>query len=288
MKLSIIIPCFNGADTIAVQLEALSQQEWSEPWEIIVADNGSTDETLAIVKQYAKQLPNLRIVDSSKKRGSSYARNVGVAAAKGESVAFCDVDDEVAPRWVAAMGGALAKHELVGCPFDIEKLNPLWVQKSRGNPQRDSPQTIWYPPYLPHVAGCGLGVRRSLYEAVGGFDESLSNLPDTDFCFKTQFTGVQLHFVSDTVIHYRLRNKLREIYRQSRNYAEHNIILSKRYRSTGVGISHPWQRYMRDWMRLLRSLPRIRCQVGRGRFAWQLGRQIGRLRGVIKYRVPPV
>ena len=52
MKLSVVIPCFNAASTIAAQLEALSKQQCSDTWEIIIADNGSTDETLNIVREY--------------------------------------------------------------------------------------------------------------------------------------------------------------------------------------------------------------------------------------------
>ena len=288
MKLSVVLPCYNSEKTIARQLDSLARQSWSEPWELIVSDNGSTDRTRAILEGYRQKICNFRVVDASHCRGGAYARNVGAAAAKADLLAFCDADDEIAPGWVAAMGEALARYELVGCRLDIKKLNSSWVQKSRGNPQQDGPQMIWYPPYLPHVASCCLGVRRSLYEDVGGFDESLSILEDTDFCFKIQLAGAQLHFVPDTVVHYRLRSKLRDIYRQSRNYAEHNVLLSKRYQSTGVGIPHPWQNYLRYWMLLLRTLTKICRPAGRGRLAWQLGRQIGRLHGVVKYRTPPV
>jgi len=72
MKLSVIIPCFNAATT--VQLEALAHQHWCEPWEVIVSNNGSTDETVAIVEQYQEKLSNLRIVDSSDQRGAAHAR----------------------------------------------------------------------------------------------------------------------------------------------------------------------------------------------------------------------
>ena len=65
MKLSVVIPCYNEAKTIAAQLEALSQQQWSEPWEVIVTDNGSTDDTVKIVEEYYSQLPNLRLIDAS-------------------------------------------------------------------------------------------------------------------------------------------------------------------------------------------------------------------------------
>ena len=65
MELSVIIPCLNAEATIATQLEALANQHWSKPWEVVVSDNGSTDNSLEIVKSYKDRLPNLRIVDAS-------------------------------------------------------------------------------------------------------------------------------------------------------------------------------------------------------------------------------
>ncbi|MCY7392121.1 MAG: glycosyltransferase, partial [Leptolyngbyaceae cyanobacterium CAN_BIN12] len=63
MKLSVILPCYNGAETIAVQLNALVQQQWSEDWEVIVVNNGSTDNSVEIVEEYRDRLP-LRIVNA--------------------------------------------------------------------------------------------------------------------------------------------------------------------------------------------------------------------------------
>ncbi|RUT11687.1 hypothetical protein DSM107010_30140 [Chroococcidiopsis cubana SAG 39.79] len=77
MKLSVIIPSYNEAGTISGQLEALTTQQWYQPWEIIISDNGSTDETVAIAEQYQERLPNLQIVDSSDRQGAAHARNVG-------------------------------------------------------------------------------------------------------------------------------------------------------------------------------------------------------------------
>ena len=64
MKLSIVIPCRNAARTIAVQLDALCAQQWRGGWEVIVADNGSTDGTQAIVEGYSRRLPGLRLIDA--------------------------------------------------------------------------------------------------------------------------------------------------------------------------------------------------------------------------------
>jgi len=100
----VIIPCFNAADTIAAQLEALAGQCWSEPWEVIVSDNGSTDESSRIVERYIARLPGLRVVDSSDQRGPARARNIGaLAAATGDAFLFCDAGDEVVPEWLTAM-----------------------------------------------------------------------------------------------------------------------------------------------------------------------------------------
>jgi glycosyltransferase involved in cell wall biosynthesis len=94
MKLSVIIPCLNGAATIATQLAALARQQWDQPWEIVVADNGSTDESVGIVERYRGRLQNLRVADASARRGR--ALNVGAKEATGDALVFCDVDDEVA------------------------------------------------------------------------------------------------------------------------------------------------------------------------------------------------
>lgn len=93
MKLSVVIACYNGADLIAHQLRALANQAYSGPWEVIVSDNGSTDDSPRIVREFAETMDNLRLVDASDRRSRAHARNVGVAAASGEAVLFLDQDD---------------------------------------------------------------------------------------------------------------------------------------------------------------------------------------------------
>src|SRR3712207_4277359 len=85
LKLSVVIPCLNAASTIAVQLAALSRQSWPGEWEVIVADNGSTDRSRRIAESYGDRLPGLRVVDASDRRGQAHARNLGAAAATGDA-----------------------------------------------------------------------------------------------------------------------------------------------------------------------------------------------------------
>lgn len=284
MKLSVIIPCYNAADTIAEQLEALASQEWIESWEIIVVNNRSTDQSIDIVKQFQARLPNLRIIDAAARQGQPYALNTGVSVADDEAVAFCDADDVVGVGWLAAMGEALSKYEFVACCFDTEKLNEAWLYKSRKNSQRDGLQQYTYPPYLPHAGGGSLGVKSLLFETMGGFDEALPYLHDTDFCWRLQLAGVELHFVPNAVMHIRYRGTFRSIYRQARNYAEYNVILYKKYRQFGMP-QLSWKTGIKAWMHLLSWLLHIRSKVGLAIWVWQLGWLIGRMKASLRYGI---
>jgi GT2 family glycosyltransferase len=172
--------------------------------------------------------------------------------------------------------------------MEWEKLNPSWIYRNRGRSQQEGLQTVSYPPHLPHAGGSGLGVKRLLYETVGGLDESLLRLADTDFCFRVQSTGVKLHFVPEAMIHIRHRSTLRGMFHQARLWAKYNVLMYKRYRQPGARLVHPWRRYAYRWKSLLRSTPQLRSPDGRVRWIWQFGWQIGLLQGSIRHLVPPV
>ena len=73
MDVTVVIPAFNVAPTIEDQLAALAEQRFDGSWEVVVADNGSTDETRAVAARWAEKLPSLRVVDASQRRGVSHA-----------------------------------------------------------------------------------------------------------------------------------------------------------------------------------------------------------------------
>ena len=285
MKLSVIIPCLNSIRTLPDTLEALTRQHWTQPWEVIFADNGSSDGSRELAASFQDRIPNFRIVDASLRRGQPFALNTGAHAARGESIAFTDADDQVADGWVAAMGDALAEHEMVACRTDATKFNPAWIQNS---PQREGIQKLWYPPWLPHVGGGTLGLRKALFEAIGDFDEALPYLHDTDLCIRAQMRGAKIYFVREAVLHFRNRSSLAAHYRQAVNYAEYNAILAKRYWQPGADKSVFWKRYAKDFFRLLRLARSVRSPDHRFELAWSLGRQIGRAKGVLKHRGVPV
>jgi GT2 family glycosyltransferase len=282
--LSVVIPCLNAADEIGAQLERLAQERWSEPWEIIVADNGSTDATREIVRRYQDRIEHLRLVDASDRPGASHARNVGVAAADGEYIAFCDADDEVQPGWLAAMGEALRRHDLVAGRLEFSSLNAPWSVALREAWQDERLAT--FARHLTFAAAGNLGVRRSLHERVGGFDEDfVGGGDDTDYCWRLQRAGAKIHFEPRAVVSYRLRHDPRSLFRQGRFYAIGTVSLFKKYRKDLPRQRHPWLLGVLTWLGVFKALPLPPNRRTLARFAWILGYKFGLLEGSIRKRI---
>lgn len=281
-QLSVIIPCFNGADTIAIQLEALAIQQWSQSWEIIVCNNGSTDNSVAIVEQYKDKLPNLRIIDASAKRGVAYVRNVGIAAASSDAFVICDADDEVAPGWLTAMGDTLSKYDFVTGPLEFTKLNEPWRVQKHEDKQTETPGSHQETPFYPWANGCNFGITRKVIETIGRFDESLIFGEDIEFSWRAQVAGFQLHFVPNATIYYRLRHGLVANYIQSRNWAKAAIAVSNRY-GLVKGNFAKLKLFLGGWKHLLILLVKIRTKEDRVIWMRRFGAKIGEIQGCVDY-----
>ena len=136
-NVSVVLPARNVARTLEAQLGALSSQELSEPWEVIVVDNGSTDGTSEILARWVDRLPWMSVVTCAQ-RGTNSARNAGVRAARAERILFCDSDDVVTSGWVRDLSRALDDWDLVGGVTETAMLNESPVQYSRANPVSDT------------------------------------------------------------------------------------------------------------------------------------------------------
>jgi len=196
---SVVIPVLNGARWLASQLEALSV-DGAQPFETIIADNGSTDDSTTVARSFHREMTVI-VIDASERRGQSFARNLGARAATGDLLLFLDQDDEIGPGYVSAMVSALHRAELVAARMDDHKLNNGWRRYAR-----TLPQTSGLPSDpVPWAYGCTLGVRRNTFERLGGFAEDLGALAgeDVDFCRRAYANGVVLTFVEDAILHYR-------------------------------------------------------------------------------------
>lgn len=287
VKVSVIIPCYNGGEALRMQLNALAAQQCPEAWEVVLVNNRSTDNSVDIAKQFMDHIPDLRIIEALDKQGQPYALNVGINAARGDKILLCDADDMVGKGWLQAMVTAFENNDIVAARFDIRKLNAPEVINTRGShPQETGLVNYDYPPYYPHVGGGSLGFKRCFYDAANGFDAAFPALHDTDFCWKVQHMGKKIHFVKDAVVHVRYRETLRENYQQAKYYGEYNVKLYKKYKQFDIPQIN-WKKGIRSWLGLfkLRRILALRSANKRGNYFWQLGWQLGRLKGCIKYRV---
>ncbi|WP_016876475.1 glycosyltransferase family 2 protein [Chlorogloeopsis fritschii PCC 9212] len=288
MNISVIIPCFNAADTIAIQLEALANQQWSQPWEVIISDNGSTDNSVSIVEQYQTRIPNLRIIDSSDRQGAGHARNVAAKVAKGDSLLFIDADDEVAPGWLAAMGEALSKYDFVAGYDDYNKLNDPWIVKCYQ--YENGTGVIENTYYLPFAGSGNLGIKRSLHDAIGGFDETLYQSEDVDYCWRAQYTGAKLQYVPEAIAHIRLRDTLASVYHRSWAVGKGGILVYKKHRPLGMPQLVTWKTLIKTAIILTFQVLRlqIRDKESLGRWLMSFAWRAGQLWGCIKYGYLPV
>lgn len=233
VRTSVVIPTHNGAPTLGAQLDALAEQAADVDFEVIVVDNNSTDATPAVVAAHADRVPGLRLEPAHAGAGVSYARNSGTHAARGEFILYCDCDDVVRPGWVRAMTEALEDADLVGGVLDVTQINPPSVLKLSGGPPADSLPVAMR--YLPYAVGANLGVRRSLWEELGGFDESyVGGHEEVDFAWRAQEAGRRIAFVPEAVIDYRLRGSVRSVLRQRFYYGRSYAQLYSRFQDAPI------------------------------------------------------
>jgi glycosyltransferase involved in cell wall biosynthesis len=207
IAVSVVIPAHNASATLAVQLDALTRQTAEFGWEVIVVDNGSTDETSAIARSYADRLV-VRVV-SCTQPGANAARNVGGSVARGSLLLYCDADDRVCPDWISAMACALRHHDAAGGAIDNDSLN---VDLKRGPLYRYPARLNLAAGFLPAALGANLGVRKNVWAALGGFDPNYTyGSTDTEFCWRLQLAGHTLGYATDAVVAYRHRATLRSI-----------------------------------------------------------------------------
>jgi glycosyltransferase involved in cell wall biosynthesis len=232
VHISVVVPTFNAEDTLAEQLSALAEQDTSHEWEVVIADNGSSDRTIEVARGFADRL-RLRVVDASGQQGASFARNVGAEHATGDLLLFCDADDVVQPGWINAMADGLARFDAVGGAIDQETLNSAATRGLREPLASDG-----LPPGLrgfwPRAVGANLGVRSDVFRAVGGFDTDFPVSQDTEFSLRLQAEKYTLGFVPESIVAYRYRQTLTENLRRGYAWGRIRPLLYRRFRSHGA------------------------------------------------------
>lgn len=208
---SVIIPCHNVAKTIGLQLECLAEQVTGEPFEVLIVDNKSTDNTREVAAQWADQL-NLRIVDASQHVGVSYARNRGIGEAQGWKLIFIDGDDAVPTHYIE-----YCQRSLDEVPVYVSGFDPVDAAEFEGGREHvfslishkllpySSPLASEADPSWPILPGCSFGALKSVLVDLGGFDVAYEpGAEDNELAFRFMESGYELKVQRSTTIAYRV------------------------------------------------------------------------------------
>jgi GT2 family glycosyltransferase len=212
--LSVIIPNWNGVRHLPTCLNSLRQQTYPR-LEVILVDNASTDESVALVQ---REYPDVAVLQLDGNLGLTGGINRGIQLARGEIIAPLNNDTEVCPGWAEAMVAALLDHPDAGMAaskillFDQRDIlhsagdaygvdgipvnRGVW-QKDEG--QFDDDEYIW--------GGCGGAVayRRAMLEDIGLFDEDLfMYCEDVDLNWRAQLAGYKCVFAPEAVVYHYL------------------------------------------------------------------------------------
>jgi len=237
---SVIVPVHNGADTIATAIASALAQDFGS-FEVIVVNDGSTDETDAVLGQFGDRIRVLTIAN----RGCGGARNAGLAIARGRYLAFLDADDTWSPNKLSATVAPMEKDATVVLSYsDLTSVSPAdgsmgepIIPISTGHAPTMSELLARWWPIIPST----VVVRRETFSACGGFDEEFrgaSGYEDSLLWLLMRERGT-FAFIPDRLVRYRTEGAAAR--------------MSKYVHQQGLFIFKVNQRYGRDAKELIRS-----------------------------------
>lgn len=193
MKISVIIPVYNGSAFLAETLESVFAQTYAAH-EIIIVDDGSTDSSPDILKSFGGRLTFIR----QPNRGVAAARNVGLARATGDLVSFLDQDD----LWPADRSRLMVETFMAHPSAQVVAGRVEIRCERREPPPRDDDLATGHREYLVG----SICVRRDLFQAIGTFHTGIGYADDTDFMIRRKEAKVETVFLREVTLIYRLHD----------------------------------------------------------------------------------
>jgi len=197
--ISIIIPCYNNAATIAETLSSATEQSYGSI-EIVVVDDGSNDNSIAIIEAFFSQSKHLNYkIIHQENQGPSSARNRGVSQSSGSFLFFLDADDSLHPDAIRQFEAVLKNNAAINIVYSEIEFFEAREGVLKLNDYR-LPQFL-YDNCIP----IGTLVRKEVFNAVGGFDETLRYMEDWELWIRIvrEYGGV--YKIPQTLYYYRKR-----------------------------------------------------------------------------------
>lgn len=204
MKISVLIPAFNADPFIAAALASVREQSHLD-WEVVVVEDGSRDDTAAIVATFAARTPQpVRYENLGRNRGISAARNRLLHLARGDAFAFLDADDTWEPSHLESAEAALrsgAELVISGVRMvDLAKRKTVDEISAPADVLRDPVATLFRRSAI--VTSSAVILSRALVERTGWFDESLKIGEDRDYWLRAALAGARFGAVPGLTCNY--------------------------------------------------------------------------------------
>jgi glycosyltransferase involved in cell wall biosynthesis len=204
LPVSVVIPAYNADRFIAATLDSVLAQTFTA-FEVIVVNDGSTDQTQAIVESYVERDDRIRLINQPN-QGISATRQRGQTASQGDFIAFLDADDLWLPQNLETHLRHFAAHPKLGISFgrvEFMELDGTPTGKySTGRMQQVDPAHLFYENLLTTTSNAI--VRRAVFEQVGSFDVDLCGTEDQEFFLRTRCYGWQVEGVDAVLVRYRI------------------------------------------------------------------------------------
>ena len=222
MRVSVVIPVFNGANTLAECLTACLAQTYGE-FDVIVVDDGSTDETARVAKTFDVHYLH------QENAGPAAARNRGAWAAQGGIVVFTDSDCIPEANWIDSLVAGFDEETVaVGGGYEIANKSSLLARMIH---EEISLRHDRYGDEVDFLGSFNVAYRRDVFEEVGGFDESfpVASAEDNDLAYRLLDMEGKLRFAREAqVAHYHptklmryLKTQMMHGYWRMKLYAKH-------------------------------------------------------------------
>jgi glycosyltransferase involved in cell wall biosynthesis len=233
-SMSVVICAHNAADTLDECLRHACALEYPD-LEVIVVDDGSTDDTAAIANRH----PRAQLIRLPENHGLSAARNVGYRAGTGDLIAFLDADAFPGPEWPYLLALAFDGPNVgaAGGP-NLPPLDDPWSARSVALAPGGPVHVLLDDHRAEHVPGCNLAAWRIVLDEVGGFDPVYRAAgDDVDLCWKVLDRGWDIGFHPAAAIWHRRRAGVGAYARQQRGYGRAERLVQERHpdRFTAAG-----------------------------------------------------
>ena len=230
---SVVILNFNGRRWLPACFDALSAQRGAPPFEIVLVDNGSTDESVAFVRE---RWPGARVVETGANLGFAGGNNAGAREAAGEWLVFLNNDTAPEPEWLASLAAEAAAHPgfalvtsrlvFMDDPAVVDSAGDGYFRAGGAFKHGYGASADAFGTSREVFGACGAAfmIRRDVFERLGGFDERFfMNFEDVDLSYRARLLGFRVWYAASAIVRHAGSGSLGTMSAAAVYYGQRNV-----------------------------------------------------------------